>query len=299
MAKTVLVTGGTVFVSRYIAEYYVSKGFEVYVLNRNTRLQSPKVKLIQADRHNLGNALRDIHFHVIIDTAYTAADVNMLLDGLRSFDEYILISSSAVYPESAIQPFAENAELGLNKFWGKYGIDKIEAEKALFSRNPNAYVLRPPNLYGKMNNIYREAFIFDCALANRKFYLPKDGSMKLQFFHVEDLCRFIHIIIERKPENHIFNVGNKQAISIREWAAFCYYAVGKAVTYETVFDDIEQRKYFPFYDYAYYLDVTKQHEIMPDEKNIIEGLKEAAVWYMNHQNDVMKKPLIEYIDGNL
>lgn len=53
MAKTVLVTGGTVFVSRYIAEYYVSKGFEVYVLNRNTRLQSPKVKLIQADRHNL------------------------------------------------------------------------------------------------------------------------------------------------------------------------------------------------------------------------------------------------------
>ena len=110
MAKTVLVTGGTVFVSRYIAEYYVSKGFEVYVLNRNTRLQSPKVKLIQADRHNLGNALRDIHFHVIIDTAYTAADVNMLLDGLRSFDEYILISSSAVYPESAIQPFAENAE---------------------------------------------------------------------------------------------------------------------------------------------------------------------------------------------
>ena len=121
----------------------------------------------------------------------------------------------------------------------------------------------------------------------------------MQFFHVEDLCRFIHIIIERKPENHIFNVGNKQAISIREWAAFCYYAVGKAVTYETVFDDIEQRKYFPFYDYAYYLDVTKQHEIMPDEKNIIEGLKEAAVWYMNHQNDVMKKPLIEYIDGNL
>ena len=38
---------------------------------------------------------------------------------------------------------------------------------------------------------------------------------------------------------------------------------------------------------------------MPDEKNIIEGLKEAAVWYMNHKNDVMKKPLIEYIDGNL
>lgn len=31
--KKVLVTGGTVFVSRYIAEYYVAKGCDVYVLN--------------------------------------------------------------------------------------------------------------------------------------------------------------------------------------------------------------------------------------------------------------------------
>lgn len=34
--KTVLVTGGTVFVSRYIAEYYCAAGYDVYVLNRNT-----------------------------------------------------------------------------------------------------------------------------------------------------------------------------------------------------------------------------------------------------------------------
>ena len=47
--KKVLVTGGTVFVSRYIAEYYVKKGFEVYVLNRNTKTQSEGVKLICAD----------------------------------------------------------------------------------------------------------------------------------------------------------------------------------------------------------------------------------------------------------
>lgn len=51
--KKVLVTGGTIFVSRYIAEYYVAKGYEVYVLNRNSREQSKGVKLIQADRHNL------------------------------------------------------------------------------------------------------------------------------------------------------------------------------------------------------------------------------------------------------
>ena len=29
-------------------------------------------------------------------------------------------------------------------------------------------------------NVYREAFVFDCALQDRKFYLPKDGDMKLE-----------------------------------------------------------------------------------------------------------------------
>ena len=47
--RKILVTGGTVFVSRFIAEHYVAKGDEVYVLNRNTRPQSAAVKLIQAD----------------------------------------------------------------------------------------------------------------------------------------------------------------------------------------------------------------------------------------------------------
>ena len=71
-------------------------------------------------------------------------------------------------------------------------------------RNLKAYILRPPYLYGPVNNVYREAFVFDCALENRKFYLPREGSMKLQFFHVEDLCRFIDILVERHPKQHIF-----------------------------------------------------------------------------------------------
>ena len=57
--------------------------------------------------------------------------------------------------------------------------------------------------------MYREAFVFDCAMADRKFYLPQDGSMKLQFFHVKDLCRLMEVIIKEKPEEHILNVGNR------------------------------------------------------------------------------------------
>lgn len=297
--KKILVTGGTIFVSRYIAEFYVAKGWDVYVLNRNSRPQSEGVTLIEADRHNLSDELREYDFDVVVDTAYTAKDVTKLMDALGGYKEYILISSSAVYPEYAPQPFTECEQVGENKYWGKYGTDKIEAEEVLLKRNPNAYILRPPYLYGAMNVVYREAFVFDCAMADRKFYLPKDGGMKLQFFHVRDLCRFIDVILEKKPSEHIFNVGNRESVSIREWVSLCYKVAGKQPEFVNVNGDIEQRTYFSFYDYEYCLDVSAQYELMQDVMSMEEGLKDAFDWYINNSDKVFKKPFMEFIDNNL
>ena len=297
--KKVLITGGTVFVSRYLAEYYVAKKYEVYVLNRNTKKQSQGVKLIQADRHDLGTVLHGIHFDIVVDTAYTSADVEMLLEALDSYTDYILISSSAVYPENASKPFKEDSIVNVNRFWGKYGTDKIEAEAKLMERNPNAYIIRPPYLYGQMNNVYREAFIFDCALANRKFYLPHNGEMKLQFFHVHDLCRFIDILLENKPRQHIFNVGNKDMVSIREWVELCYHITNHQVEFVNVYDDIKQRNYFCFNDYEYYLDVSEQYKLMKETKPLNEGLKEAFNWYIKNSEKVNKKNYLDYIDKKM
>jgi len=299
IVKKILVTGGTTFVSRYIAEYYVSCGCEVYALNRGSKKQSEGVKLIKADRHSIGEALRNISFDVVIDTAYNSDDVNLLLDALNDYGEYILISSSAVYPEYSTPPFKEDTELGINKYWGKYGTDKIKAEAALIKRNPNAYVLRPPYLYGPMNNLYREAFVFDCALSGRRFFLPGDGKMMLQFFHIHDLCRFIDILLKNKPSQHIFNVGNKDTVPVREWVRICYGIAGKNPEFVNVYDDTEQRKYFCFYNYEYSLDVSKQYESMKDVKPLCEGLKESFDWYRDNGDQINKKPLLDYIDKNL
>ena len=298
--KKVLVTGGTVFVSRYVAEYYVQKSYDVYVLNRNTKVQSEGVTLIGADRNNLGNVLKDHHFDVVFDiTAYDASDVDSLLDGLGSFGDYILISSSSVYPEYCVQPFKENTFIGENKIWGKYGMGKIEAERALQAKVPGAYILRPPYLYGPMNNVYREAFAFDCAINDRKFYIPKDGEAKLQFLHVKDLCKFMDILLERHPEQKVFNVGNEDAVSIKSWVEICYKVAGKQPEFVNVYRDIEQRNYFSFYAYDYYLDISKQKELMPNTENLEDGLYESFEWYLGHQDMVNKKPLISFIDNNL
>ena len=55
--RKLLVTGGTVFVSRYVAEYYAKKGDGVYVLNRNHHTQPEGTTLIEADRRDPGSHL--------------------------------------------------------------------------------------------------------------------------------------------------------------------------------------------------------------------------------------------------
>lgn len=298
--KKILITGGTTFVSKYAAGYFAERGYDVSVLNRGTKTQVPGVNLIKCDRHELGDFLKEQSFDAVLDiTSYNANDINDLLDGLGSFGTYIFISSSAVYPETGAQPFKEENELAENKFWGRYGTDKIAAEKALLARVPDAYILRPPYLYGPMNNVYREAFVFDCARNDRKFYLPGDGSMKLQFFHVDDLCKLMEIIITDKPEDHIMNVGNADAISVKDWVTACYECVGRTPEFVNVTADIEQRLYFSFYNYEYYLDVSKMLKILPSAIDLKDGLSGCALWYDENESEVRKKPMMEFIDANL
>lgn len=297
----ILVTGGTTFVSKYTAEYFVNRGGSVTVLNRNSRPQVSGVSLINCDRMNLGKQLSDMHFDLIIDVAaYTADHISMLLNSGVKFDDYIFISSSAVYPETNLQPFSEEQECGANSVWGDYGLNKLKAEKLLRDEVPNAYILRPPYFYGVYENLYREAFPFDCAMLNRKFYIPQNGDMKLQFFNVADLCRFIEIIIEKHPENHIFNVGNKDLITVKEWVKLCYNIAGKDVDLVSVPKSVPQRDYFCFHDYEYSLDVSKQYRLMPETVSLEQGLREEFEWYKNNPQSVYyRKPYIEYIDTNL
>lgn len=296
----ILVTGGTVFVSRYTAEYFVKKGHEVYVLNRNTRPQSEGVKLIECDRHNIGDKLKDTAFDIVIDvTSYNETDVKDLVNALGDFGKYIMISSSAVYPETLPQPFTEEQECGFNIHWESYGTNKISAEKYLMSRIPDAYIIRPPYLYGKMNNLYREAFVFECAEKNLPFFVPKDGKMKLQFFDVEDLCVFIEKIIESSPENHVFNVGNPETIDVNEWVRLCYGVLGKIPEIKYVPAEINQRLYFPFRDYEYILDVTRQTEIMSDVKPLVTGLQQSYEWYKDNRELIVRKDYLQYIRDNL
>lgn len=292
-----LVTGGSVFVSKRITEYFINRRNKVYVLNRGTHSQVKGVHLIQADRNYLKGKFRDMEFDAIIDvTSYSKKDIIELLQSGVKFSEYIFISSGAVYPEYGEQPFKETEEMKFNCFWGIYGKNKIEAEKALCRVKKDAYILRPCYLYGPYNNIYRESFVFDCAMNHRKFYMPENENMSLQFFYIDDLCRFIEIILKEKPNQRVFNIGNEKTITIRKWVELCYQIVGEPLEYVHVSQNISQKNYFPFPEFEYKLDVSRLNEWIGSVQDIRAGLQQSYEWYKENLSEVKRKDYMKYID---
>ena len=79
----------------------------------------------------------------------------------------------------------------------------------------------------------------------------------------------------------------------------CYEAAGKKAEFVNVYDDIDQRQYFSFYDYEYALDVSAQKSLMPDTMPLKDGLKASFEWYKNNRDKVNVKPLMGFIDNNL
>lgn len=296
----ILVTGGTVFASRFTAEYFSEKGHEVYVLNRGNHPQSPNVNHILADRGSLGDTLKNYRFDAVLDvTSYNEKDVAALLDALGGFDNYVFVSSSAVYPETLPQPFSEGQVCGPNSIWGDYGTNKLAAEEYLRKRVPQAYLIRPPYLYGPMNNLHREAFVFECAEENRPFFVPKDGKMSLQFLHIRDMCRFMEVLLEKQPRQRVFNVGDPGVVDVRQWVELCYGVLGKTPELRYVSGDVPQRSYFPFYDYGYVLDVGEQMKLMTDITSLEQGLRESYEWFSSNRGLVRRKPLMDFIDREL
>lgn len=294
----ILILGGTVFVSKYLTEYFINKGNEVYTLNRGSKEQVKNAKFIQADRYQIEDKLSNLEFDLIIDNAYKAIEIELLLKSNIKFKDYVFISSSAVYKDSKGTPLTEESEIGYNDTWKDYGLNKIECEKYLLENVPDAYIIRPPYLYGKYNNIYRESFVVDCAKNNYSFYLP-ENDFKLQFLNVADLAKFIEVLILKHPKDHIYNLGNKEAISISSWVKQIYKALGKEVSFNKVSKDIFIRNYFCFYDYEHYLDSSKAYKLMDSFMPLDLGIKDEMDWYLSHLDEVRRTPYFKYIEENL
>jgi dTDP-glucose 4,6-dehydratase len=103
-------------------------------------------------------------------------------------------------------------------------------------------------------------------------------------------------LLKKEPAEHILNVGNEATVSILDWVKMCYDVVGAPLEIVNVDSAVEQRKYFSFYDYDYTLDISEMKKLLPIQKSVYEGLKEAYDWYLEHPDSVIKRDYMGFID---
>ncbi len=298
--KNILILGGTYFIGKAVVSKFLEKSYTITLLNRGSKKEDlPGVKTLIADRDSqdgMKDALNGKSFDYIVDIS--GLNKNHTENLLKSIDttalkQIVFISSSSVYDIENLQaPLKEEYPLSKNIHWGKYGEDKIIAEKAYLDWSKTSAVpvsiLRPPYVYGENNYARRESFIFNHIENNRTVIIP-DSDNKIQFISANDLAQIVVALIEKDDiKTDVYNVGNKEAISFSDWVKLCAKATGKTVktVYYPAKGKYQPREYFPFHDYDNVLDVTKINKIHKEESDMLSKLRLCYKWYIENKNAI-------------
>lgn len=302
--KKVLIMGGSYFIGKKIVDVMIENNYSVFTLNRGTKeLNNPRITNLIGDRNEenaLNVVLKDHKFDMVIDiSGLDREQAEKLYNALNidNLETFIFLSSSAVYDVKNLTiPYIETDKMKENIYWTDYGQNKIEAEGLYTEKFKNSKVklimLRPPYVYGEDNYAQRESFIFEHICNDKPVLIPKSNT-KLQFIYTTDLAKIILELINKPLENiNIYNVGNKEAVTAREWVEACSKAVGKPVNvieYDYKLEGRGARDFFPFADYDNVLDVSKINKIYCEETDFIEGLKVAYKWYLDNKDNIVFK----------
>ena len=264
----VLVLGGSYFIGRTLVDRLRRDGHVVTILNRGSR-PIAGVEQLTADRDDAGAmqiALAGRTFDWVIDTScYTAAQAATAFaaSGGR-FTSWLYLSTAAVYPGGSTVPVAED-EVGTGREWEDYGRNKLAAERELQHRTQSGgqrlVIVRPPYVYGPLNTLPRERWLWARMLQGRAIWMPREGTTPLHFVHVSDLVDAMVLTVERASGGvEIFNIAQRETPSIRQYLALLGEVAQvqphiRAVDYERL--GLEPRSFFPFRDYPCLLKTDK------------------------------------------
>jgi nucleoside-diphosphate-sugar epimerase len=133
----ILFIGGTGNISGACTEMALSRGFEVFHLNRGNRKSglSPQITTLHADMNNVKQVkalLQDRTFDVVANfIAFTPADVDRDFELFKGkTGQYIFISSASAYQKPLLNPVVTESTPLKNPFWD-YSRNKIACEERL------------------------------------------------------------------------------------------------------------------------------------------------------------------------
>lgn len=306
--KTVLLTGATGFVGRYLSERLVNEGYDVhafvrYVSSRDVSL--PGVTQHYGDltdvlqvRDVLSEAEPDVIVHLATQSSVEysfnhpyesyevgfTGTVNLAQQALRTLpdlDRFVFSSSVEVYGNRDVSPLDETLA---PKPASPYGVAKASAEQYLDylhrARDFPAILFRSTNTYGRKNNhrfvVERTAWEM---LDSQEVVRMGNPDPVRDFLHIEDEVDAYVAVVEadhRDGFGEIFNTGTGRGTSIRELVEMMRERTGYAGDVEW-----QANSHRPLEIDSLVIDATKIEEYFDWTPTISleEGLDETVRWW--------------------
>ena len=159
-----------------------------------------------------------------------------LLNASNTFGikKFINIGSSCIYPKFSKQPIKENYLLSgkledTNKCYALAKILVVQLCTEYNVKNKKDFIsIMPTNLYGPYDN-YDESSSHVLAALVKKIYFAKkkgeesveifgNGKPKREFLYVDDLSEAIYLLLKKKTNSRIINIGSGEEVSILDLA---------------------------------------------------------------------------------
>ena len=313
----VLFIGGTGIISSACSELAVSRGIDLYHLNRGKSASLRPVsgvKTIQADIRNYTeteHALGDHKFDVVVNwIGFTPDQIQADIDMFSSrTDQYVFISSASIYetPPSSL-PITEDTVLS-NPFW-EYSRIKIACEdllrKSYLEQGFPYTIVRPSHTYDKTLIPLQGGIT---ALMRLKQGLPVvvhgDGSSIWTLTHHKDFAKGLVGLLGKEEA-----VGQAYHITSDEWLSWdnIFRLMGAALgvepniihipsdliaTYDPVFGEGLQGDK----THTMIFDNSKIKTLVPDfsaEIPFEQGAREIVAWY---EADAARQKVDPHLNG--
>jgi nucleoside-diphosphate-sugar epimerase len=235
----VLFIGGSGVISSASSRLAVTRGIDLYVLNRGTshdRPLPPEATVLRADVRDpaaVRAALGDLEFDAVVDwVAFTPEHVRSDIKLFRGrTGQYVFISSASAYqtPPARI-PVTESTPLR-NPFWA-YSRDKIACEalltEAYRAEGFPATIVRPSHTYDKTTIPFDGKWTALARMrAGKEVVVHGDGTSLWTLTHHEDFARgFVPLLAHPRTVGDVFHITSDDVLTWDQIARTLAAALG-------------------------------------------------------------------------
>jgi nucleoside-diphosphate-sugar epimerase len=304
----ILFIGGTGLISSACSDMALSRGHELYILNRSVSTKYPLPDgaiLLQGDIHadeaHLASLVADHHFDAVVDyIAFTPQDIERDLRLFRDkTDQFVFISSASAY-QKPVQNYLITEETPLeNPFW-EYSRNKIDCENLLMKEYREhgfpVTIIRLSLTYGPMQIPFcvgswlHPWTVIDRMKRGEKLIIPGDGtSLWVMTWNADFAKGLVGLLGNPEAIGEVFQITSDQVLSWDQIHLEAYQALGLEPNVIHIpsdfiarFDEHAVGSLIGDKSNSVVFDNSKIKRFVPDfncEVDWAEGLRKSLAWF--------------------